>query len=123
MESILMLDRIVRSIKYIFKEELIDLTLNECQVLYLVKKYRKKNLILNHSLKDNSYVHRQLTSLLEKKLVEKINDTSNLEYILTCSGEEKLRKVIEITRICEYKWHIDKTKRTNLKKLLLDVKV
>lgn len=125
MESILILDRLIRSIKYIFKEEEIDLTLNECQVLYLVKEHKTRSKIINNSSKDKSYVHRQLESLSDKGLIFKsqINNQQNLMYKLTDLGESKLKKVISISRICEYRWHIDKVKRSKLKELLLEASV
>lgn len=72
MERILVISRILSEYRSIFKEEDIDVTLNEALVLEVVKNTQgTKASVSKALLKDKAYIYRLINTLMEKELIDK----------------------------------------------------
>lgn len=72
MERILVISRILSEYRSIFKEEDIDVTLNEALVLEAVKNTQgTKASVSKALLKDKAYIYRLINTLMEKELIER----------------------------------------------------
>ena len=72
MENILVISRILSEYRSIFKEEDIDVTLNEALVLEAVKNTQGTKASISRALlKDKAYVYRLINTLMEKGLIER----------------------------------------------------
>lgn len=95
MEKILVISRILSEYRSIFKEEDIDVTLNEALVLEAVKNTQGTKASISRALlKDKAYVYRLINVLMEKGLIEREDKV----YRLTEGGR---RVYEESSEICE----------------------
>ena len=96
MESILVISRILSEYKSIFKEEDIDVTLNEALVLKAVKStHGTKANISKTLLKDRAYIYRLIDTLIKKGLLER----KEKPYRLTQEGSRVYEQSSEICKV------------------------
>ncbi len=96
MEKILVISRILSEYRNIFKEEDIDVTLNEALVLEAVKNTQGTKASISRALlKDKAYVYRLINVLMEKDLVEREGKV----YRLTEGGRRVYEQSSEICRV------------------------
>lgn len=96
MEKILVISRILSEYRSIFKEEDIDVTLNEALVLEAVKNTQGTKASISRALlKDKAYVYRLINALMKKGLVEREGKV----YRLTEGGRRVYEQSSEICRV------------------------
>lgn len=88
-----MLENVLQSAKYLFKENNIEITLNEALILYLVNEHKERKIIASRFPKDRSYTHRQLFNLESNRLISRVKLGKQVEYELTGKGEMKFRSI------------------------------
>lgn len=114
MESILVISRILSEYRSIFKEEDIDVTLNEALVLEAVRKTQgTKASISKALLKDKAYIYRLINALMEKDLIER----DGRVYRLTEKGRRVYEQSSEICRVVGSEWGRDAQVEDNPQKL------
>ncbi len=110
MESILVISRILSEYRSIFKEEDIDVTLNEALVLEAVRNTQgSKASISKTLLKDKAYIYRLINTLMGKELLEKEGKI----YRLTEKGRRVYEQSSEICKVAGSQWGRDSLVKDN----------
>jgi len=105
MERILVISRILSEYRSIFKEEDIDVTLNEALVLEAVKNTQgTKASVSKALLKDKAYIYRLINALMEKELIDKKGKV----YSLTEKGVRVYEQSSEICTVVSSELRQDK---------------
>ena len=114
MESILVISRILSEYRSIFKEEDIDVTLNEALVLEAVRNTQgSKASISKALLKDKAYIYRLINTLMGKELLEKEGKI----YRLTEKGRRVYEQSSEICKVASSQWGRDSLVKDNSQEL------